>query len=89
MTEIEKNISEITKHTILMDFLGAENVEDLKKRIVDVIVKEVDHELESSYDYILNLDAIVQEITDEVQEELKPIVKEKVLEKAMRELGLE
>lgn len=89
MNEIEKNIAEITKNTILMDFLGAENVEDMKKRIVDVIVNEVDREIESSYDYILNLDAIIDEITNEVQAELKPIIKEKVFAKTMKELRLE
>ena len=47
MTQVEKRIENKLSDSVLMEFLGAENVEQLKVRIVDAIVQKVIEDLEN------------------------------------------
>lgn len=93
MTEIEKRIINNINNGILFDFLGAENVERLKKEITDAIIQQVIHDLHDSYDYIISPDDIAGDLVDEIIEEskktIKPEVEKKLYEKTMEKLGLE
>ena len=76
-------------NTLLKDFLGADNVEDMRKRIVDVIVEQVREELHGSYHYIIDpddvnselFDRIVSQVVDELKAEYSKAIKEAVAKK--------
>lgn len=93
MSKVEDKITERLQNNILMDFLGAENVERLKKEITDAIIQQVINDLHDSYDYIISPDDIVQDIVDEIMDNAKKTIQPKVekalYEKAMAKLGLE
>lgn len=93
MTQVEKLIENKLNDSVLMEFIGVENVEQLKKRIVDAIVQQVIDDLHSSYDYIINLEdmveGIVDDITRDVKDKIRPRLEKKVYKVAMSKLGLE
>lgn len=93
MSKVEDKITERLQNNILMDFLGAENVERLKKEITDAIIQQVINDLHDSYDYIISPDDIVQDIVDEIMDNAKKTIQPKVekalYKKAMAKLGLE
>ena len=93
MTQVEKRIENKLNDSILMEFLGAENVEQLKARIVDAIVQQVIDDLHSSYEYIINpedmVEGIVDDITRDVKDQIRPRLEKKVYKAAMSKLGLE
>ncbi len=93
MTKVEERIENNIQHdSILMQFLGAENVDRLKKEITDAIIQQVIEDLHDSYDYIINPDDIVKDIVDDIMENAKkkiqPEVEKKLYEKTMDKLGL-
>ena len=69
-----------------------DNVEELKKGIVNVIIDRVKDDLDASYEYLLDPDDIAATITDDVIERVQDKVQEKlekvVMERAMKKLGL-
>ena len=87
-----QRVEESLRSSILIEFLGAENVEELKKRVVDVIVEQINTDLRDSYDYIIPLDSITDSIADEVVENVKraiqPKLEKAVYENTMAKLGL-
>lgn len=93
MTKIEERIEGKLNHGILMDFLGAENVDQLKSRIIDVIVEQVTRDLSSTYEYIIDPDDISSEIKDNIinsaVEKLQPIIEQQVIKKIMNDFGIE
>ena len=94
MTKVEERITnKINDNGLLMEFLGAENVERLKKEITDAIVQQVIDDLHDSYDYIICPDDIVQDIVDDIvdtaKKKIRPEVEKVLYEKAMAKLGLE
>ena len=96
MTKIEERITNKIKsgeNGLLMDFLGAENVERLKKEVTDAIIQQVIIDLHDSYDYIINPDDIVQDIVDDIMDSAKkniiPKVEKMLYKKTMEKLGLE
>lgn len=94
MTKVEERITNnINKNGVLMNFLGAENVERLKKEVTDAIIQQVIEDLHSSYDYIISPDDIVQDIVDDIidtaKKKIRPEVEKALYEKAMAKLGLE
>ncbi len=90
---IEDKIEEANRDNPLLQFLGEENVEDMKKRIVDVIVEQVRDDMHDYYEYLINPDDIVERLMDEtidrVQDRVQKKLEKAVLERAMKKLGLE
>ena len=56
---IEEKIEEANKYNPFLQFLGEENVEDMKKRIVDVIVEQVRDDMHDYSEWLINPDDIV------------------------------
>lgn len=92
MTQVEKRIENKLKDNVLVEFLGAENVEQLKARIVDAIVQRVIDDLDNSYDYIISpedmVEEIVEDITKTVKDSIRPRLEKKLYQDAMTKLGL-
>ena len=92
MNSIEKKIEEANKDNVLIQLLGAENVEDMKKRIVDVIVDQIRDDMRDYTDYLICPDDIVERLIDDVVNGVQDKVQEKleriVVERAMKKLGL-
>ena len=90
---IEDKIEEANRDNPLLQFLGEENVEDMKKRIVDVIVEQVRDDMHDYREYLINPDDIVESLMDDTIDRVKDRVQEKlekvVLERAMKKLGLD
>lgn len=90
---IEDKIEEANIDNPLLQFLGKENVEDMKKRIVDVIVEQVRYDMHDYREYLINPDDIVECLMDDTIDRVQDRVQEKlekvVLERAMKKLGLD
>lgn len=90
---IEDKIEEANIDNPLLQFLGKENVEDMKKRIVDVIVEQVRCDMHDYREYLINPDDIVECLMDDTIDRVQDRVQEKlekvVLERAMKKLGLD
>ena len=90
---IEDKIEEANIDNPLLQFLGKENVEDMKKRIVDVIVEQVRYDMYDYREYLINPDDIVECLMDDTIDRVQDRVQEKlekvVLERAMKKLGLD
>lgn len=90
---ISEKMDEVIKESMLEQFLGAENMEDLKKKIVNVIVNQIKDDFDESTHYLIApddvADAVYREVIDEIKSEVKPIIKEKILQKALKDYGLE
>lgn len=77
---IEKKVSE----TPLYSLLGADGVEELRSKIIDVIVEQVRNDLEANTCYLINPDDIteslqvniVQEAVNELKDDWKNHIKE-------------
>lgn len=89
---IEDKIEEANIDNPLLQFLGKENVEDMKKRIVDVIVEQVRDDMHDYREYLINPDDIVECLMDDTIDRVQDRVQEKlekaVMERAMKKLGL-
>ena len=89
---IESKIEEANKGNPLTQFLGEENVEDMKKRIFDVIVEQVRDDMHDYREYLINPDDIVECLMDNTIDRVQDRVQEKlekaVMERAMKKLGL-
>ena len=90
---IEDKIEEANIDNPLLQFLGKENVEDMKKRIVDVIVEQVRYDMHDYREYLINPDDIVEclmgDTIDRVQDRVQEKLEKVVLERAMKKLGLD
>lgn len=90
---IEDKIEEANIDNPLLQFLGKENVEDMKKRIVDVIVEQVRDDMHDYREYLINPDDIVECLMDDTIDRVRDRVQEKlekaVMERAMKKLGLD
>ena len=88
---IEDKIEEANIDNPLLQFLGKENVEDMKKRIVDVIVEQVRDDMHDYCEYLIDPDDIVERLMDDTIDRVQDRVQEKlekaVLERAMKKLG--
>jgi hypothetical protein len=93
MSKVEDKITERLQDNILMQFLGAENVERLRTEITDAIIQQVIRDLNDSYDFIISPDDIAgdmaSEIIENVKESIRPKVEKALYEKTMAKLGLE
>lgn len=90
---ISGKLDEVVKESMLEQFLETENMEDLKKKIVNVIVNQIKEDFDGSSHYLIVpddvTDAVYREVVDEIKSEVKPIIKEKILQKALKEYELE
>ena len=90
---IEDKIEEANIDNPLLQFLGKENVEDMKKRIVDVIGEQVRYDMHDYREYLINPDDIVECLMDDTIDRVQDRAQEKpekvVLERAMKKLGFE
>lgn len=90
---IEDKIEEANIDNPLLQFLGKENVEDMKKRIVDVIVEQVRDDMHDYREYLINPDDIVERLMDDtidrVQDRVQGKLEKVVLERTMKKLGLD
>lgn len=93
MKKVEERIEDGLRHSVLMDFLGADHVEKLKTRIVDAIVEQVVHDLSHAYEYIIDPDDIAEEIKNSTIKsattKIQPIIEQQVTKKIMNDLGIE
>lgn len=89
---IESKIEEANRDNPLLQFLGKENVEDMKKRIVEVIVEQVRDDMHDYHEYLIDPDDIVACLMDDTIDRVKDRVQEKlekaVMERAIKKLGL-
>ena len=89
---ISEKMDKKIQGSILEEFLGSDNVTDMKKRIVDVIVNQVKADFSDDF-YFISPDNVAEEvyeeIVNEVRVEIKPIIKNIILKKALKEYGLE
>ena len=90
---IESKIEEANRDNPLLQFLGKENVEDMKKRIVDVIVEQVRDDMHDYREYLINPDDIVECLMNDtigrVQDQVQKKLEKAVMERAMKKLGLD
>ena len=90
---IESKIEEANRDNPLLQFLGKENVEDMRKRIVDVIVEQVRDDMHDYREYLINPDDIVECLMDDTIDRVQDRVQEKlekvVMERSMKKLGFE
>lgn len=81
------------KDSLLIQFLGEENVKDMKRRVVDVIVDRVREDLSDYCEFLIDPDNIVECLMDDTIDRVHDRVQEKlekvVLERAMKKLGLD
>lgn len=88
---IESKIEEANRYNPLLQFLGEKNVEDMKKRIVDVIVEQVRDDMHDYCEYLIDPDDIVVNLMDDTIDRVRDRVQEKlekaVMERAMKKLG--
>ena len=89
---IEGKIEEANIDNPFLQFLGEKNVEDMKKRIVDVIVEQVRDDMHDYHEYLIDPDDIVACLMDDTIDRVRDRVQEKlekaVMERAMKKLGL-
>ena len=83
---IEDKIEEANRDNPLLQFLGEENVEDMKKRIVDVIVEQVRDDM---HDYRDIVECLMDDTIDRVQDRVQEKLEKAVMERAMKKLGLD
>lgn len=90
---ISEKMDNVVKESMLKQFLGSKNMEDLKKKIVNVIVNQIKDDFDGSTHYLIApddvADAVYRDAVEEIKKEVKPIIKEKILQKALKEYGLE
>ena len=90
---IEKRIIKSLEYSPLMDFIGEDNVERLKKEVTDIIINQVFKDLEANCEYIIDVEEIrndiVKDITKECKEKIRPLIEKKLYESCMKKLGLE
>ena len=81
------------KDSLLIQFLGEDNVEDMKKRIIDVIVEQVRDDMHDYREYLINPDDIVECLMDDTIDRVRDRVQEKlekaVMGRAIKKLGLD
>ena len=89
---IEDKIEEANIDNTFLQFLGEKNVEDMKKRIVDVIVEQVRDDMQDYREYLIDPDDIVVSLMDDTIDRVRDRVQEKlekaVMERVMKKLGL-
>ena len=64
----------------VIDFLGAENIETLKEKVIEIIISQIKDDFENSQEYLIS-PYQVQDIFDEAITEVKSEIKENLKER--------
>ena len=80
---------EVLEDTVLAKFLGSEGIEELRSKIIDMIVEEIREQLQDSPNYIISpndictelFDRAIEDIASQVTEEYKEKINEAVAKK--------
>lgn len=87
---IENNITRGA--SALVDFLGAERVDDLKDEICKVLLDQVRRDLEAMDEYLIvypdDIQAVVDEAVEEAKEELREQVKAAMMKQVEQTMGV-
>lgn len=93
MSIIERKIEKASNDSVLIQFLGIENVEDMKRRIVDIIVDQIRDDMRDYSDYLVRPEDIIATLIDNISDSVRDRVQEKlekvVMKRAMKALELE
>lgn len=91
-TKVEEKITKATEDGVLFQFLGAENMERLKTAITNAIIDQVVRDLEDNEYYLLPLDEMAADLTEElirdVRDAIKPKLEEALYKATLAKLGL-
>ena len=78
-------------NTVLQEFLGADSIEELRTKVIDMIVEEIRDQLHQSSSYIISPDDIAiaafQTAMEEIVDEIKEEYKQKISEAVQKKLG--
>ena len=92
-TKLEEKVTKVIEDGPLFQLLGAENVERLKTAITNAIIDQVIADLNDNNYYLLPLDEMAADLSDElirdVRAAIKPKLEEALYKSTMAKLGLE
>lgn len=92
-TKLEEKVTKVIEDGPLFQLLGAENVERLKTAITNAIIDQVVRDLENNEYYLLPLDEMAANLTEQIMTEvrlaIKPKLEEALYKSTMAKLGLE
>ena len=92
MTLVEERINDALNGSVLMKFLGAENVERIKTEISNAIISQVIEDLQDNTEWIISpqdiTDDIVEDIIKDVKNAVRPKVEKELYERTFRKLGI-
>ena len=64
----------------ILDLFTEEDMAELKKKVIDVIVEEVRQDIRDSYTYVISPDNLCEEIQDQILNEVVNEIKEEYKE---------
>ena len=92
MGTVEERINDALNGSVLMEFLGAENVERIKTEISNAIISQVIEDLKDNTERIISpqdiTDDIVEDIIKDVKNAVRPKVEKELYERTIRKLGI-
>lgn len=92
MGTVEERIDYALNGSVLMEFLGAENVERIKTEISNAIISQVIEDLQDNTEWIISpqdiTDDIVEDIIKDVKNAVRPKVEKELYERTIRKLGI-
>lgn len=82
----------VLEDTVLAQFLGAEGIEELRTKVIDMIVEEIRSQLRDSSSYIVSPDDICTEIFDrainDIYEEVSSEYKKRISDAVEKKLNM-
>lgn len=82
----------VLEDTVLAQFLGAEGIEELRTKVIDMIVEEIRSQLRDSSHYIVSPDDICVEIFDrainDIYEEVSSEYKKRISDAVEKKLNM-
>ena len=92
MGTVEERINDALNGNVLMEFLGAENVERIKTEISNAIISQVIEDLQDNTEWIISpqdiTDDIIEDIIKDVKNAVRPKVEKELYERTIRKLGI-
>ena len=92
MGTVEERINDALNGSVLMEFLGAENVERIKTEISNAIISQVIEDLQDNTEWIISpqdiTDDIIEDIIKDVKNIVRPKVEKELYERTIRKLGI-
>lgn len=91
-TKLEEKVTRVIEDGPLFQLLGAENVDRIKTEITNAIINQVVRDLEDNEYYLLPLDEMAANLTEElirdVRDAIKPKLEEALYKATLAKLGL-